>query len=317
MTYARIVACGSYLPKKVMTNKDIQKLVDTTDDWIVSRTGISNRRIANEHETTLTMATQASQNALSMAQLEANDIDLIICATCTPDLMFPSTACQVQAELNIQRSIIAFDISAACAGFLYALSTAEQFIRAGRVKRAMVIGSEAMSRIIDWNDRNTCILFGDGAGAFILDAHDTPGIRDFSLHSKGQYRDILYLKNAALTEEPAYLKMQGKEVFKLAVNELERSALDMLDKHNLTADDIDWFIPHQANARIISAIAKKLGLEPHKTILSLNELGNTSSASIPLAFDAALKDGRIQRGHTLLFQAIGGGMTWGTALVTF
>jgi len=317
MTQARILACGSYLPEKVMSNNDLQKLVDTSHEWIVSRTGIAGRRIANELETTTSMAAKASQKALDMAELNSIDIDLIICATWTPDKMFPSTACVVQAELGIKKSIIAFDISAACAGFLYALSTAEQFIRSGNVKRALVIGSETMSRIVDWNDRNTCVLFGDGAGAFILEAADKPGIHEFSLHSKGQYQDILYLKNAALTEEQTFLRMQGKEVFKLAVNELERSAQAMLTKHNMTADDIDWFIPHQANARIISAIAKKIKLDPSKVILCLDKLGNTSSASVPLAFDAALKDGRIQRGHKLLFQAIGGGMTWGTALVTY
>lgn len=316
MKYARIEACGAYLPDNIVTNDDLAKIVDTSDEWISSRTGIRERRIVQEGEDALTMATAAAKKALEHGNIDAQSVDLIICATGTPVMMFPSTAAMLQNELNITRSIIAFDISAACGGFVYAMAVAEQFIKSGTARRAIVVGTEVCSSTVDWNNRNTCVLFGDGAGAFILGESDEPGIEGISLSSKGQYRDILYLRNRWMvdSDEEGWVVMDGKEVFKVAVTELARSAASILESHHLTVDDIDWLIPHQANTRIIEAIAKKLNLPKEKIINTLQYHGNTSSASIPLAMAKALQDDKIHRGDRILFQAIGSGMVWGSAL---
>lgn len=316
MTYTRIDSCGAFLPDNIVTNEDISKIVDTSDEWISSRTGIHQRHIITEKDTPLTMAVAAAKDAITKADIDPESIDVIIGASATPLMMFPSTACLIQNELGIQRSIIAFDVSAACAGFIYAMGIADQFIRNKMAKRVLIVGSEACSTMLDWNDRNTCVLFGDGAGAFVLSASDEPGIEDVELHSNGQKHDILYLKNRALvdTDKEACLVMDGKEVFKFAVNSLTQSAQSILERAQLSVDDIDWLIPHQANTRIIDAISKKLGLSTEKIINTLQYHGNTSSASIPLAMAKALDDGKINRGDRILFQAIGGGMVWGSAI---
>lgn len=319
--FACIAGTGSYLPQKILTNADIAAFVDTSDEWIIERTGIKKRHVVAEHETAATMGLMAAEQALVAAQLSAQDIDLIIVATCTPDKFFPSTACLIQQRLNIQKSIPAFDLSAACAGFIYALTVAEQFIANGKIKNALVIGSEAMSRIIDWQDRSTCVLFGDGAGALILSASDTPGIISSHLHAQGKYQDLLFLPNnmaaPALRNDSPYLQMRGHEVFKLAVQALNDAVDEVLQHNNIKTKDIDWLVPHQANLRIIQAIAKRLQLPMEKVILTIAEHGNTSSASIPLALDVAIRDGRIKHGQALLMEGFGGGMAWGSVFVRY
>ncbi len=319
--FACIAGTGSYLPQKILTNADIAAFVDTSDEWIIERTGIKQRHVVAEHETAATMGLMAAEHALAAAQLSAQDIDLIIVATCTPDKFFPSTACLIQQRLNIQKSIPAFDLSAACAGFIYALTVAEQFIANNKIKNALVIGSEAMSRIIDWQDRSTCVLFGDGAGALILSASDTPGIISSHLHAQGKYQDLLFLPNniaaPALRNDSPYLQMRGHEVFKLAVQALDDAVDEVLQHNNIKTQDIDWLVPHQANLRIIQAIAKRLQLPMEKVILTIAEHGNTSSASIPLALDVAIRDGRIKHGQTLLMEGFGGGMAWGSVFVRY
>lgn len=321
MNYARILSTGAYLPERAVSNDELAKRVDTSDEWITERTGIKNRHIAADNETTASLATIAAQRALEDGGLDPNDIDLILVGTCTPDRMFPSTACLVQKALGIERNIPAFDLSAACAGFLYGLVVAEQFIQAGTVKNALVIGSEVLSRVVDWSDRRTCVLFGDGAGAVVLQQSDEPGILSRHLHAQGRYEDILYLPNdlaaPQLKEDSPYVRMAGHEVFKLAVTELGNVATETIQHSGTTQEEIDWMIPHQANLRIIKSVAKRLNLPMRKVILTVSEHGNTSSASIPLALDEAIKDGRIQRGQRLLMEAIGGGMTWGSVLLNY
>ena len=317
MMYSRIIGTGSYLPEKKLSNRDLEAMVDTSDEWIYTRTGIRNRHIAAEHEVTSDLAFHASKRAIAAAKIDPNEIDLIIVATSTPDMIFPSTACLLQAKLGIKGGA-AFDVQAVCTGFIYALATADSFIRAGQHRCALVIGAEIFSRILDWNDRGTCVLFGDGAGAIVLKASDTPGVLSSHLHADGSYASILCtpgtVKNGAVSGEP-FLKMEGNSVFKLAVNVLDDVGREALAKNDLTIDQIDWFIAHQANVRIIHASAKKLGLPLDRVIVTVENHGNTSAASIPLALDVAVADGRIKRGQTILLEGVGGGFTWGSVLL--
>ncbi len=318
--FSRIVGTGGYLPSKILTNDEIAETVDTSDAWIVERTGIRERRIADATETASTMGEIAARNALDMAGLDPQKVDLIVLATSSPDRVFPSTACLVQQRLGIRRGA-AFDVQAACSGFIFALSIADQYIRAGTAKRALVIGSEINSRIVDWNDRSTCVIFGDGAGAVLLEAANEPGVMSTHIHSDGQYQDLLYLPNASPRgcgdSEPCFLQMQGNEVFKVAVNTLGRIVDETLAKNHLKKSDIDWLVPHQANIRIISATARKLRMSMDHVVVTIEKQGNTSSASVPLALDEAIRDGRIQRGQRVLLEAFGGGFAWGSALFRF
>lgn len=322
MTYSRIVGTGGYLPEKVITNKDLEKLVDTTDQWITERTGIKKRHIAEDDQTTCDLAEHATRNALDAAGLEANDIDLIIVATTTPNQVFPSTACLLQARLDIH-GCPAFDVQAVCTGFVYALSIADKFIRTGAAKTALVVGAETMSRIVDWKDRGTCVLFGDGAGAVILQSSDEPGILSSHLHADGAYESLLTVPHGISTgydkviDGSAYISMQGNEVFKIAVNTLGRIVDETLMANHLEKSDIDWLVPHQANIRIIAATAKKLKMPMEQVVVTVQEHGNTSAASVPLAFNVAVQDGRIKRGDTVLLEAFGGGFTWGSTLLKY
>jgi 3-oxoacyl-[acyl-carrier-protein] synthase-3 len=321
MTYAQILGTGGYLPEKILTNADLEKIVETTSEWIVERTGIHQRHIAAEHETALTMAEKAARVAMETAGILPSDIGMIIIATTTPEKMFPSTACLLQQRLGIA-GCPAFDLnSAACAGFVYALSIADQFIRQGSVKYALVIGSEVMSRVVDWSDRSTCILFGDGAGAVVLGASKEPGILSTHLHADGTHKDVLTLPvsigKPIEVEEELYLRMSGNHLFKLAVNILGDLFDETLLANGLTKSDVDWLVPHQANIRIIQAMAKKLDLPMARVAITLEEQGNTSSASIPLALDKAIRDGRIKRGEMLMLEGFGGGLAWGSALIKY
>lgn len=318
MPYARILGTGGYLPEKILSNADLEKMVDTSDQWILERTGISNRHIIADNQTTSGMAEYAARDALKDAGISANDLELIIVATTTPDRIFPSTACILQQRLECTTLCPAFDIGAACAGFIYALSVADQYIRRGIVKYALVVGAEAMSRLVDWTDRATCILFSDGAAAVVLAADDKPGILATHIHADGRYKDLLYATNhIGELREPHHIKMQGSEVFKLAVNRLGNIVDEVLEKNNITQGDIDWLIPHQANLRIIQATAKKLNLPMEKVILTVRDQGNTSAASVPLALAKGIKDGRIKRGEMLLLEAFGAGFAWGAALIVY
>lgn len=321
MKYSKILGTGSYLPEKILTNFDIEKIVDTTNDWIIERTGIHQRHIAAEHETALTMAEKSAREALAAADLSTHDIGMIIIATTTPDKMFPSTACLLQQRLGIA-GCPAFDLnSTACAGFVYALSIADLYIRQGIVKNALVIGSEVMSRVVDWTDRSTCILFGDGAGAVVIGASDQPGILSTHLHADGTHKDVLSLNHSIgkpmEVEEELYIKMTGNQLFKLAVNILGDLFDETLEAHGLKKSDVDWLVPHQANIRIIQAMAKKLDLPMHHVALTLQDQGNTSSASIPMALDKAIRDGQIKRGEMLMLEGFGGGLAWGSALIRY
>jgi 3-oxoacyl-[acyl-carrier-protein] synthase-3 len=318
--YSRILGTGGYLPETILTNEQIAQTVDTSDAWITERTGIRERRIAGKHETASSMAEHAARQALASAQLEPGAIDLIIVATCTPDRVFPSTACLLQKRLEI-RDCAAFDVQAACSGFIYALSIADQYVRAGTARRVLVVGSEVTSRIVDWSDRSTCILFGDGAGAVVLEVADEPGILSTHIHSDGQYQDLLYVPNpnGARSGEgdERFLKMQGNEVFKIAVNTLGRIVDETLAANNLQKSDIHWLVPHQANIRIIAATAKKLHMPMDRVVMTIEKQGNTSAASVPLALNEAIRDGRIQRGQMVLMEAFGGGFAWGSALIRY
>ncbi|BBA36643.1 3-oxoacyl-ACP synthase [Methylocaldum marinum] len=318
--YSRILGTGGYLPETILTNDQIAETVDTSDAWIIERTGIRERRIAGKHETASSMAEFAARQALESAEIEAGTIDLVIVATCTPDRVFPSTACLLQQRLNV-RDCAAFDVQAACSGFIYALSIADQYVRAGSARRVLVVGSEVTSRIIDWSDRSTCILFGDGAGAVVLEAADEPGILSTHIHSDGQYQDLLYVPNRNglrnSEEDDQFLKMQGNEVFKIAVNTLGRIVDETLAANNLQKSDIHWLVPHQANIRIIAATAKKLQMPMGRVVMTIEKQGNTSAASVPLALNEAIRDGRIQRGQMVLMEAFGGGFAWGSALIRY
>jgi len=320
--YARIAGTGGYLPEKVLTNKDLEKLVDTSDEWIRERTGIEKRHVAGDGETTCDLAEQAALRALAMAGISAQEIDLIILATTTPDKVFPSTACLLQQRLDIH-GCAAFDIQAVCTGFVYALGIADQFIRNGAARNALVVGAETLSRILDWTDRGTCVLFGDGAGAVVLSASDEPGILSSHLHADGAYENLLHVPAGVSTnyqsvlEGTAYIEMKGNEVFRMAVNTLGRIVDETLAANQLDKADIDWLVPHQANTRIIQATARKLRMGMDRVVVTVDQHGNTSAASVPLALDVAVRDGRIQRGETLLLEAFGGGFTWGSVLVKF
>lgn len=321
MTYSQIMGTGGYLPEKILTNADIEKIVETTSEWIVERTGIHQRHIAAEHETALTMAEKAARQAIAEANISPSEIGMIIIATTTPEKMFPSTACLLQQRLEIS-GCPAFDLnSTACAGFIYALSIADLYIRQGIIKYALVIGSEVMSRVIDWTDRTTCILFGDGAGAVVLGKSEKPGILSTHLHADGTYKDVLWLPvsigKPMDVEEALFLQMTGNQLFKLAVNILGRLFDETLAANNMQKSDVDWLVPHQANIRIIQAMAKKLDLSMDNVALTLADQGNTSSASIPLALDRAIRDGKIKRGETLLLEGFGGGLAWGSALIEY
>ncbi len=321
--YSRIAGTGRYLPAKVLTNADLEKIVDTTDEWIRSRTGISRRHVAGPEETTSTMATEAARRAMEMAGVGPGDIDFIAVGTTTPDFFFPNVATLVQANLGIHDTT-AFSIETACSGFVYALSIADKFIRLGDAKCALVIGAECLTRIVDWTDRGTCVLFGDGAGAVILTPSEEPGILTTITSADGQYRDLLnypygvsYGLDKLRAGAPAAIQMKGNEVFKVAVNTLSRLVDQTLEKAGIDRKQIDWLIPHQANLRIIQAAAKKLGLPLEQVVITVQDHGNTSAASIPLALDTAVRDGRIKRGQLLLLETFGGGFTWGSALVRF
>ena len=322
MINSKITGTGGYLPEKVMTNADLEKIVDTTDEWITSRTGIKKRHIVVDGETTCDLAEKAALGAMDAAGISKEDIDLIIVATTTPDRVFPSTACLLQDRLDIH-GCTAFDVQAVCTGFVYALGVADKFIKSGTHKTALVIGAETMSRTVDWNDRTTCVLFGDGAGAVILEASDEPGILSTHLHADGKYKDLLTVP-AGVSENPAlfqsgeaYMQMKGNEVFKMAVNTLGRIVDETLAANNMEKSDVDWLVPHQANIRIINGTAKKLGMSMDRVVVTVHEHGNTSAASVPLALNEAVRDGRIKRGETILLEAFGGGFTWGSALIKY
>lgn len=322
MMYSRITGTGSYLPEKVLTNKELERLVDTTDEWIVERTGIRERHIV-EMESASGMAEHAARRALEMAGKNPEDVDLIVVGTSTPDLVFPSTACLLQNNLGIRNGGAAMDVQAACSGFTYALSVADNFIRAGAAKCALVVGTEAMSKILDWTDRGTCILFGDGAGAVLLEASAEPGVLSTHIHADGAYEHLLSVNagisrnQEILRSEGALLQMRGNEVFKVAVNTLGRIVDETLNANGMTKADVNWLVPHQANIRIIQATAKKLDMSMDHVVVTVDKHGNTSAASIPLALDTAVRDGRIKRGEIILLEAFGGGFTWGSALVKF
>lgn len=315
--YSRILATGGYLPERVLTNADLEKMVETTDQWIVERTGIRERHLAAEHETTSDLAVAAARQAIAAAGIEVAEIDLVIVATTTPDLIFPSTACLVQNKLGMSNGCAAFDVQAVCSGFVYALSIADNFIRAGQARRALVIGAETLSRITDWNDRGNCILWGDGAGAVILAASETPGIISTHLHADGRYQDMLHVNGgvSAGSDGKPTMQMQGNAVFKMAVNTLDAIVDETLAANGLQKTDVNWLVPHQANIRIIQATAKKLGMSMDKVVVTVDRHGNTSAASIPLALDVAVRDGRIQAGEIVLMEAFGGGFTWGSVLI--
>lgn len=318
MNYARILGTGSYLPEKVVSNADLEKMVDTNDQWIQERTGIKKRHIAADNETTCDLAEKAARLAIAAADLTPQDIDMIVVATTTPDRVFPSTACLLQQRLDIHGGA-AFDVQAVCTGFIYALGVAEKFIATGSAKNVLVVGAETLSRIVDWTDRATCILFGDGAGAVVLGASEEPGILSTHLHADGAYENLLTVP-AGISEgyaNPAFIEMKGNEVFKMAVNTLGRIVDETLEANNMKKSDVDWLIPHQANIRIINATAKKLKMSMDNVVVTVDEHGNTSAASVPMALDVAVRDGRIKRGEILLLEAFGGGFTWGSVLVKY
>ncbi|MBG5907232.1 beta-ketoacyl-ACP synthase III [Providencia stuartii] len=315
--YSKILGTGSYLPTQIRTNADLEKMVDTFDEWIVTRTGIHERRIAGEDESVATMGFHAAQKALEMAQVDSSEIGLIVVATTSSTHAFPSAACQIQQMLGIN-DCAAFDVAAACAGFTYAISIVDQFIKTGMAKKALVIGADALSKTLDPNDRGTIILFGDAAGAMVLGASQEPGIISTHLHADGRYGELLALPNRERgSEDQAYLTMTGNEVFKVAVRELAHIVDETLAESGIAKEELDWLVPHQANLRIISATAKKLDMAMDKVVVTLDKHGNTSAASVPTAFDEAVRDGRIQRGQLVLLEAFGGGFTWGSALVRF
>lgn len=320
--YSKITGTGSYLPKKALSNADLEKLVDTSDEWIFSRTGIKKRHIAAEGETTCDLAEHAAVEAISSAGIKNQDIDMIIVATTTPDLIFPSTACLLQKRLNIH-DCPAFDVQAVCSGFIYAISIADQYIKTGFAKNILIVGAETISRILNWKDRNTCVLFGDGAGAVVLSSDNAPGILSTHIHADGEYEQLLNV-SGGISSNPevikageAFLQMQGNEVFKMAVNTLGRIVDETLAANDMSKTDIDWLVPHQANIRIISATAKKLDMSMERVVVTVDQHGNTSAASVPLALDKAVRDGRIKENDTLLLEAFGGGFTWGSALLKF
>jgi len=309
--YSRIVSTGSYLPEKILTNYDLEKMVDTSHDWIFERTGINQRYIADENESTVDMAYKASLKSIERSNINVDDIDMIIVATTTPERAFPSTAVLLQNKLDI-KDCFAFDINAACTGFIYALDVADKYIKNNSINNILVIGAEKMSALVDWSDRNTCVLFGDGAGAVIISSSNNPGIISSTIGSNGSYKDLL-----TVNPDSDFIEMKGNDVFKIAVNTMGKIARETLDQHDLKIDDVDWLIPHQANSRIINAIAKKLSLPSEKIIMTVGDHGNTSAASIPLAIDYATETGDLKKEDTVLLEAFGAGFTWGSTLLKF
>ncbi len=322
MTYSRIVGTGRYLPEKILTNFDLEKMVDTSDEWIRTRTGVERRHVVADDQTTSDMCVEAAKVAMEDAGVKPEDIDFVVIGSTSPDLIFPNIATLVQHRLGIP-ACPAIGLEAACTGFIYALTTADQFIKSGVSKRALVIGAECITKLIDWEDRNTCVLFGDGAGAVIVEPSEEPGILACELGADGQYKDLLYypvgashnLEKAGTKE--AAIMMTGKEVFKVAVNTLGNVAQKALDKAGISQDELDWLVPHQANIRIIQATAKKLSLPMEKVIVTVQDHGNTSAASVPMALDVGVRDGRIKKGQLVLMEAFGGGFTWGSVLMRF
>ena len=309
--YSRIISTGSYLPEKILTNYDLEKMVDTSHDWIFERTGINQRHIADENESTVDMAYEASLKSIEKSNINAEDIDMIIVATTTPERAFPSTAVLLQNKLDI-KDCFAFDINAACTGFIYALDIADKYIKNNSINNILVIGTEKMSTLVDWSDRNTCVLFGDGAGSVIMGSSNNPGIISSTIGSNGNYKDLL-----TVNPDSDFIEMKGNDVFKIAVNTMGKIARETLDQHDIKIDDVDWLIPHQANSRIISAIAKKLSLPSEKIIMTVGNHGNTSAASIPLAIDYAVESGDLKKEDTILLEAFGAGFTWGSTLLKF
>jgi 3-oxoacyl-[acyl-carrier-protein] synthase III len=320
--YSRIMATGSALPERVLTNADLEKFVDTSDEWINSRTGIRQRHVVAEGETTGDLATLAAQRALDAAGVKAADLDLIILGTTTPDIIFPSTACLVQHRLGAN-GCAAFDVNAACSGFVYALGIADKFIRSGQSKKVLVIGAETLTRMVDWNERETCVLFGDGAGAVVLEASSEPGIYATCLHADGGYKELLYNPvgvSVGFTDESNHgvrIRMSGREVFKVAVKTLDSLVEETLTAAGMEASQLDWLIPHQANLRIIEATAKRLNMPMEQVIVTVDKHANTSSGSVPLALDSAVRSGKVKRGQNLLLEAFGGGFTWASALLRY
>lgn len=318
MMYSKIIGTGSYLPAKTLTNYDLEKIVETSHDWILSRSGIVERHVAADDELTSDLALQASLRAIEAAGIKADQIDLVIVATTSPDKIFPSTACILQDKLGIRNGGAAFDIQAVCGGFVYALNTADLYIRGGQAKTVLVVGAEVLTRMLDWTDRTTCVLFGDGAGAVILQASETRGIIAGKLHADGRHQGMLKvdgsIRNGIVQGDP-FIKMDGQAVFKFAVKVLSEVVEEVLAENNLQGSDINWLVPHQANIRIMEATAKKLGLSMANVVVTVAQHGNTSAASIPLALDTAVRDGRIKAGQNILLEAVGGGFTWGAVLI--
>jgi len=319
--YSKVIGTGAYLPPNVRTNEQISETVDTSDSWIYERTGIKSRRIAGPNESAASMAEIAARLAIEAANCDPNSIDLIIVATGTPDRVYPSTGCLLQQRLNI-KNCVAFDIQAACSGSIFALSIADQYIKSGAAQTVLIVGTEICSRIVDWNDRGTCILFGDGAGAVLLSASNEAGILSTHIHSDGEYEDLLYCPNPLVAtelnkHETGVINMRGNEVFKMAVNTLGKIVDETLEANNMDKSAIDWLVPHQANIRIIMATAKKLKMSMEQVVVTLENQGNTSSASVLIAFNEAVRDGRIQRGQIVLLEAFGAGFTWGSALLKY
>ncbi len=318
--YSRIAGTGSYLPERVVTNQELEATVDTTDEWIRTRTGIEQRHIAADDETTSDLAYHASLAAMDAAGVGPQEIDMIVVGTCTPDLVFPNVACLLQERLGIGGGP-AFSVEAACSGFMYAFSVADQFIRTGTVRRALVVGAETMSRIVDWTDRETCVLFGDGAGAVVIEASEEPGTIYSNLGADGKYKNMLYaemgISKKSTEPDASFIRMNGNDVFKMAVRTLERMVDQVIEENDIKQGDIDWFVPHQANLRIINATAKRLKIPMERVVLTVAQHGNTSAASVPMALDTAVRDGRIKRGDLLLLEAFGGGFTWGASLIRY
>jgi 3-oxoacyl-[acyl-carrier-protein] synthase-3 len=320
--YARIISTGRHLPERILTNEDLERMVDTSDEWIRERTGIRQRHVAADGETTCDLAEHAARQAIADSGLSPGDIDLLLVGTTTPDLIFPSTACLLQHRLGMAECG-AFDVNAACSGFIYALSVADQYIRSGTARNVLVVGAETLTRMLDWNDRSTCVLFGDGAGAAVLTADERPGVLSTHIHANGGYSDLLRVDvgvSRGFRPEPrggVSVSMKGNEVFKVAVNTLGRIVDETLAANDLEKEDLDWLIPHQANLRIIKATARKLKMSMDQVVVTVDRHGNTSAASVPMALDEALRSGRIQRGDKLLLEAFGGGFTWGAALVAY
>ena len=316
--HSRIIGTGSYLPARTLTNFDLEKIVETSHDWILSRSGIVERHIAADDEMASDLALHASRRAIEAAGISAEEIDLVIVATTSPDKMFPSTACILQDKLGIRNRGAAFDIQAVCGGFVYALNTADMYIKGGQAKTVLVVGAEVLSRMLDWSDRSTCVLFGDGAGAVLLQASETPGIVASKLHADGSHQGMLTadgnIRHGEIQGDP-FIKMDGQAVFKFAVKVLSEVVEEVLEENNLHGADIDWLVPHQANIRIMEATARKLGLSMDNVVVTVAHHGNTSSASIPLALDTAVRDGRIKHGQNILLEAVGGGFTWGAILI--